>query len=238
MTTEIEYLKNYDSTQYKSPITTVDSVLLSIHNDELSVLLVKRANHPFKGFWGLAGGFVNLEEDVSTVACAARNLAEKTGVVPPYLNELTIRSGAERDPRGWTISIGYYALVAYESCESHIDTVSDVRWCPLKDLADYALAFDHADFIEEAIRRLRHDAVKTLIAAHTLPEQFSLSALQKAHEVILSRSLNKKSFHRRIETANVLEEVGVSRPDSGRPAKLFKVRPELDNYEFRCGLDI
>jgi ADP-ribose pyrophosphatase YjhB (NUDIX family) len=62
---------------------TVDSVLFTLHEQALRVLLVKRASHPQQGRWGLPGGFIDMEKDESTRATALRKLTEKTGVSLP-----------------------------------------------------------------------------------------------------------------------------------------------------------
>ena len=59
---------------FKNPLFTVDSVLFSICDSEICVLLAKRAIEPFVGAWGLAGGFVDLDEDASTDSTARRKL--------------------------------------------------------------------------------------------------------------------------------------------------------------------
>jgi len=56
MTTEAEYLKSYQAQTFPSPLVTVDSVLFTLLEQQLCVLLVKRGNHPQQGFWGLPGG--------------------------------------------------------------------------------------------------------------------------------------------------------------------------------------
>lgn len=91
---------------------TVDSVLFTLHEQALRVLLVKRASHPQQGRWGLHGGFIDMEKDESTRATALRKLTEKTGVSPSRLEQLDTFSGAKRDPRGWSLTIARYALIS------------------------------------------------------------------------------------------------------------------------------
>lgn len=45
------------------------------------------------------------------MAAAGRVLKEKTAVTVPYLEQLYTFSDGARDPRGWSASIVYYALV-------------------------------------------------------------------------------------------------------------------------------
>ena len=97
MISEAEYLDSYDASRFPSPLVTVDSVLFTLHEQALRVLLVKRASHPQQGRWGLPGGFIDMEKDESTRATALRKLTEKTGVSPSWLEQLDTFSGAKRD---------------------------------------------------------------------------------------------------------------------------------------------
>ena len=56
MTTDAEYLSQYDASRFPSPLVTVDSVLFTLHEGALCVLLVERANPPQQGAWGYPAG--------------------------------------------------------------------------------------------------------------------------------------------------------------------------------------
>lgn len=43
---------------------TVDVVILTIKNNALQVLLVKRTNEPFKDRWAIPGGYIRLSENL------------------------------------------------------------------------------------------------------------------------------------------------------------------------------
>ena len=101
---------NYDITEYKNPLFTVDSALFTVKDGALKVLMVKRANEPFIGRWGLPGGFVDVDTDDSVSMTALRKLKEKTSVAPQYLEQLHTYSGINRDPRGFSITLVYFAF--------------------------------------------------------------------------------------------------------------------------------
>ena len=60
--------------KYPRPAVTTDCVVCSVTNHKFEVLLVKRANEPFKDMWALPGGF--LEENETLEECACRELEE------------------------------------------------------------------------------------------------------------------------------------------------------------------
>ena len=234
---EAEYLKNYDKAEFESPILTVDSVLFTCHEDTLKVLLVKRANHPDQGAWGLPGGFIDLKKDNSIKDTATRKLQEKTGIAPPYMEQLISQGSATRDKRGWSVTICFSALIAYEDCSVHIESVSDVQWISLNTALTMELAFDHKTLIDAALERLRQKALYSIVPAYALPEKFTLPELQKVHEIVLNKEIQKKSFRRRIEQAGLLIETGEKQASGKRQAALYKMKEESREYTFLRNLE-
>ena len=117
---EEEFLKNYDPSQYDRLSLTVDILVLSISDEEvsnyrktskkhMSVLLVKRDNYPFKDKWCLPGGFVGVDEELE--ACPGRILARETNIHNIYLEQLYTYGGVHRDPRMRVVSTSYMALI-------------------------------------------------------------------------------------------------------------------------------
>src|SRR5437868_6541384 len=76
---EAEFLAAYDPKKYPRVAVTVDVVLLTVRAGRLSVLLVQRDGHPYRGHWALPGGFVEPDDDLDDAA--RRELAEETGVL-------------------------------------------------------------------------------------------------------------------------------------------------------------
>ncbi len=232
-TDEQTYLETYDKTAYDAPIVSVDPVLFTWHEDQLKVLLVQRSGHPDQQMWGLPGGFIDLKRDATLEDTAMRKLREKTGVVPPYLEQLHTFGNATRDKRSWSVTVCYTALIAYQECAAHIATVADVRWVAMEELAALPLAFDHNMIIRHARERLRQKALYSIVPAYALPEKFTLPELQQLHEVLLGMPLQKKSFRRRIEQAELLEDTGEKRAESsGRPATLYRMKTGAGAYTF------
>ena len=84
---EEEFLKNYNPADYDRPSVTVDILVFTLsERGELSLLLIERGNHPFKGHWALPGGFVDMEEGIDEAA--KRELLEETGLKDIYMEQL------------------------------------------------------------------------------------------------------------------------------------------------------
>ncbi|MBA7804091.1 NUDIX hydrolase [Citrobacter freundii] len=236
MNTEADYLNQYDARRFPSPLVTVDSVLFTVHQQALCVLLVERANQPQKGRWGLPGGFIDMAHDDSTRATALRKLTEKTGVSPSWLEQLDTFSGPDRDPRGWSLTITWFALIAWVDCEPHIASVSDARWVPVDKLADYPLAFDHQAIIDAALNRLRQKTKYSLLPVYCLPDTFTHGQLQEATEVILGQPIQRKSLIRRFEASDMFEDTGESMATGTRKARLWRRKPGVDFHLFSRNL--
>jgi ADP-ribose pyrophosphatase YjhB (NUDIX family) len=215
--------------EFVLPLTTVDVVILTIRQSRLQVLLVRRpddAADPFPGAWALPGGFVDVDRDDTLEACALRKLQEKTSVRSPYLEQLGSWGGANRDPRGWSATHVYFALLP----SSELDlapggNASDVRWAPVTDHGvGVPLAFDHAAILRTALDRVRGKTEYTSLAIHLLPREFTLTELQRAFEIVLGRPLEKKSFRTRILAADVLQPVHQLRETGRRPAQLYRAK--------------
>jgi len=232
---EAAFLATYNIHDYDVPLTSVDLVIFTVRAQKLQVLLVRRGDFPFKGWWALPGGFIDVHRDADLDATALRKLKEKTGVDAPYVEQVQGFGGKSRDPRGWSTTFAYFALMASDTVEpSQGMGVDEVRWVDVEDEGvGLALAFDHALILKAAIRRLRNKVEYTSLPVHLLPQAFTLSELQQVHEILLGRTLDKSAFRKRIREGDYLEAItGEWRLGSNRPAQLYRVRPDAETIYF------
>ena len=235
---EKEFLANYDKSEYLSPLVTVDTVLFTYHENTLKVLLVERANFPEKGKWGLPGGFIDEVNDKTLEETALRKLQEKTGVIPPYIEQLCTLGNNQRDQRGWSVTVCYTALIAYQACETHIESVESVKWVDIGDIDKFTLSFDHLDLFHQARERLTQKSLYSIVPGFALPDVFTLSELQHVHEILIGKPIQNKSFRRRLEQADLLIDTGEKRHERGRPANLYRLKALSADYRFIRNLDI
>jgi len=139
--TEKEFLDSYIPGNYKRPSNTVDMLLFTVDDvpvegkdpdKVLKLLLIKRADHPYLDCYAIPGGFVHIDEALST-ACY-RELKEETNIESVYLEQLrTFGDSVQRDPRMRVISIAYLALVDKTNIKAIAgDDATYAQWFTLK----------------------------------------------------------------------------------------------------------
>jgi len=214
---------------FPRPLATVDVVIFAIRNEGLHVLLVQRpagAGEPFPLSWALPGGFVDVAKDRDLEACAVRKLKEKTGVTSPYLEQLGSWGSAGRDPRGWSATHAYFALIPAAGVTlSPGANAVDVGWFAVTgESVKPRLAFDHARIVASAVQRLRGKVEYTSLPVHLLPAEFTLGELQRVYEIVLGRGLDKSAFRTRVLAADVIAPTGQWRGGANRPAQLYRAK--------------
>ena len=216
----------YDVTAFDRPSVAVDVVALTARGGRLHVLLVRRGVWPFAGCWALPGGFVRMDEDLD--AAARRELCEETGLVgASYLEQLYTFGAPDRDPRTRVISVAYYALLpgpdsGLPFAEPQAGTdAAEALWWPADALPP--LAFDHGTIVACALARLRAKLGYTSVAYALLPEEFTLTELQRVYEIILGRALDKRNFRKKMLATGILEATPrQKREGAHRPAQLYR----------------
>jgi 8-oxo-dGTP diphosphatase len=209
------------------PLTTVDVVIFAIVDARLSVLLVQRPRiEPFPGTWALPGGFIDIARDADLDACATRKLKEKAGISAPYLEQLGSFGDASRDPRGWSATHVYLALIHWPAPGpgTVAEDTGTAQWFTIGNALKMPLAFDHRRILHAAIERLRNKVEYTSLPAFLLPPEFTLTELQRAYELVLDRELEKSAFRTRVLAAGLVEPTRGVREGPNRPAKLYRVR--------------
>jgi 8-oxo-dGTP diphosphatase len=223
-----------DLQSYPRPSVTVDVVALTVEDRRLRVALYRRAEEPYSGQAALPGGFVRIDESLD--AAAARVLEHKADLRGVFLEQLYTFGDPRRDPRGRVITVAYYALVDHRRFlvrgERAVTAAVHVPWKgetggPVEARGDggepLPLAFDHADVLGLAVKRLRGKLDYSPVGFQLLGPEFTLRQLQDVHEAVRGRPLNKDSFRRRMLASGQLEATGERERDvSYRPAELYR----------------
>jgi 8-oxo-dGTP diphosphatase len=205
---------------------TVDLVVLTVRDQQLQVLLVRRGEKPHQGEWALPGGFLRPDEDLEQAA--ARELLEETAlrVEQVHLEQLASYGAPDRDPRMRTVTVAYIALAPDLPTPTAGTDAAEARWHPVDEVqAGGGLAFDHDAILRDGLERARAKLEYTPLAAAFCPEDFTISELRRVYEVVWGTRLDARNFHRKATgTAGFVEETGrTTSRDGGRPARLYRV---------------
>lgn len=195
---------------------TVDVVILTIINNAIQVLLVKRLNEPFKDKWAIPGGYVRLSENLDQAAL--RVLKERTNVDNIYLEQLYTFGDPLRHPNARVITCAYFALVRAE--DINVNLTADLSWHKVSELPP--LAFDHKEIIQYSLKRTRERLEICPVAYQLLNEKFTLTEMQKSYELIMGKKLDKRNFRKKaLSTAGLVELDEYTKSSSKRPARLY-----------------
>lgn len=200
---------------------SVDCVVFGFDKGELRILLIERAEEPFKDYVALPGNLVYDNENIDQAA--TRVLTELTGLNDVYMEQLYAFGDVDRHPQGRVITIAYFALIKVKKHTlSPISTYArKAQWYSINDLPP--LAFDHAQILEKAYKRLQSGIRYQPIGFELLPEKFTLSQLQQLYEVILEKPIDKRNFRKKILSFGLLAELDEKQKNvSHRAAKLYK----------------
>ncbi|MFK3772275.1 NUDIX hydrolase [Pseudomonas sp. NPDC089406] len=211
-------------------LASVDIIALRLSpgSQHLQVLLHQREREPHIGQWALPGVIVNgRSADASLDAAAARALAEKAQVQPQHLEQVGTEGNAVRDPRGWSLSTYYLAL---------LDPAAQVQGPQLAfhDLGSLltgkqALPFDHRLLLERAVERLAAKSLYTSLPLYLVAERFTVLDALAAMQVCLGQAVNGTSVRKRLERMKGegwVEDTGEKhQPRLGRPQQLYRHTP-------------
>lgn len=139
---EQTFLQSYNIAQYERPSLAADIALFALSRNDadiknigiegIQILLIKRANYPYKDKWALPGGFCIPSETIQETA--RRELTEETGVDNTYLQFFRTYSEQDRDPRGWIISNTFLSMVDKNTCHLRADTDAwDAAWFTIQN---------------------------------------------------------------------------------------------------------
>jgi 8-oxo-dGTP diphosphatase len=161
---------------------------------------------------------------------ASSQLYRLTGLRETYLEQLYTYGETLGRPGARLVSVVYFALVPapLAARENHASSMQQdalqADWFPLVSLP--TLAREHAEILAYALRRLRYKLEYSAVGFQLLPEAFTLSELQRIYEMILGETLDKRNFRRRILQAGIIEPTALLRGGEGRPARLYRYRPD------------
>lgn len=210
------------------PVIALDIVIFTIFKWELCIITQKKEKewkikYVLPG-WIMAKNY-SIRENIENL------LKRKTWIEWVFYEQLKTFWEVDRDPRWHVVSIVYYALVWTDKFIHQVDfTQVDIIKYNNIDKLDFM--YDHKKITKYAKQRLKWKLEYTNVAKDLLPEEFRISQLQQAYEIILWEQIDKRNFQKKIFKLKMIEETWNLDKSTNRPAKLYRfVDKELKIYE-------
>ena len=123
--------------------------------------------------------------------------------------------------------------ILYEAgmvAESHRRPPDGEENAPEWLLSGDAMSFDHRRILATGMGRLRAKIKYRPVVFELMPENFTLTQLQRAVEALSGRRIHTQNFRRLIKQQNLLEETGENLLDTGgRPARVMRAAGKRSN---------
>lgn len=203
---------------------TADLVIFTVRPPMTEVLLIQRAEEPFRGEWALPGGFVAVDQ--SLIDAARFKLSDKTGidVEAAHLEQLASFGEPERDPRMRVVSVAYLAMVAHPPEPRAGSDAMRAAWRSIDQLGGTDLVFDHNTILRAGVERAKAKLEYTTLATSFCGSEFTMGELRSVYETAWDTQLDPANFHRKVlASPGFVEPTGItiSQP-KGRPAKTYR----------------
>lgn len=240
--------KPVNNFNYFRPFLTVDGVVFSMIENELNVLLIKRAavdreknKRPFYGYWALPGGFMKSEE--TTSAALSRELIEEAGLdltkknITPY--QLNVYSNPYRDRYNFddkkypgknsqVISNAFLTILPRSYNPISGTDASDAKFFRVKDVLNKkiekkVLAFDHNQMLNDAVVFLQDKLTYSTIALDFCDKHFTIADIRHVYQSVWS--LNDNNI--KVELGNFQNKILKQKDENGRPI----IAPLPDNEQ-------
>lgn len=205
---------------YKNIGIHVITTLFTVDKGIVKVLLVKRTNEPFNGYWALPGGAMYNNETLEDGA--KRELKEKTGLENIKLELGNIFDDVNRSNLQRMIGVSFLGVINTKGIELQKETMktSNADFFAIDKVPK--LAYDHNLVIDKSLVILKEKILKSSILKDLLPEEFTLPELQKVYETLLNKELDRRNFRKKLLNDGIIWAVNKDAVFNGKkPAKLY-----------------
>ncbi len=213
------------ASEYPPFYVTVDIVVLTIGDERLQVMAVRRGGGPGRGGLALPGGFVQIDEDIEVAA--RRELGEETSLNVDHLEQVLTYGAPDRDPRHRTVSVLHLAVLADMPDGLAGTDATEALWMPVDELLATDLPFDHHQMLVDAVERARSKLEDSPLATAFCRDTFSIGDLRRVYEIVWGKprgSIDPSNFQRKALSADdfLVPTGDVVSDGPGRPTRHYR----------------
>ena len=203
--------------------------VFTVSNGKLKVLLERKKDEPYKGYWMLPGmsvGNCSLDDTIEEI------VNSHVGASMSYVEQDYTFSKVDRVSDSRVVATSYVGLIDSKSYEIKRDNVKDVEkeWFVISEIPK--MAFDHFDVILKALKKLKVLLVNTSVLKSLFPSDFTLPELQNVYESIMDVKFDRRNFRKKFIGLGLIEDTGYNSSGfSGRPAKLYRFKENIKDID-------
>lgn len=178
---------------------TIDVAVLRFNRKDrlIEIMLHKRPNEPYAEQWALPGIVLNgAQRDVSITEGVKRLISSpKVGFSQAYIEQVGTVGDAYRDPRCWSSSTFYLAIVSDDVVLSERQKFVTLNAVLNREVL---LPFDHSDLVVQVADRLVSKSLYSSLPILFLGKEFSAPEATAIYSVVLGREVLKSSIRPRL----------------------------------------
>lgn len=200
--------------------------IFTVDKDTLKVLLIRKKDEPYKGYWTLPGSMVKNDKTVEDTI--TDTIYDKLGIKKLYIEQSHTYSNIDRYPDNRVIGVNYIGLIDSVTLLVKREIREDIEteWFAINDLPK--LGYDHRDIIDKTITILGKKLNSVSYIKNLFPSDFTLPEIEKALESVFDRVVDRRNFRKKLLKLNVIEETGdKTEGGSGRPAKMYRFKENV-----------
>lgn len=200
--------------------------LFTVENGKIKILLEKKKEEPYKGYWALPNKKIEEHESLEE---ANMKILEKYNLQQMNVEQQHIFSDINRNPNNRVIAISNIGIIDSKTIEiKHEAIETDENWFSINELPK--LAFDHNDIISDSFETFKLKLGMTSNLKKLYPSDFTLPELLETYRAILNKKIDRRNFRKKFVLLDLIEETGYKcTGTNGRPAKLYKFKEKIQD---------
>ena len=195
--------------------------LFTFDKGEIKILLFKKQDDPFKGYWMLPSNLMLNKETLDE--CANATLKDKIGLTDIYKETCDVFTNIDRIPDTRIVGISVLGIMDTVKVNNDLDIKEEYEWFNINSIPK--TIYDNGIIIEKTIERLKKELLNTKLLKIFFPSDFTLPELQKLFEQILNKKLDRRNFRKKILKLDIIKDTNEKNISmTGRPAKLYNFK--------------
>lgn len=210
--------------EYNNIIETIVSIF-AYKNNKIEVLLIKKKNDPYKGYWVLPNNLVSAKETIENNALEI--IYQLTNIKDIDLYQNKVYSDISRDRDARVIGMSLTGFIKEETLHKMINIKNlEIKWFDINEIPK--LGYDHSIIIAENIEQLKTKANNINTLKNIFPSLFTLPELLNFYEILFNKKIDRRNFSKKMKKLNLVVEIGEKSINKiGRPANLYEFNKDL-----------